>query len=114
MIFALPLIVVLFTHWLSDFVLQTHWQATNKSKSLVALSRHVGVYTAVLTLVTVTLGLPIWYGVLNGGFHFLVDYFTSKKTARLHQAGDTKKFWAVIGFDQFLHAFFLIMLMPMG
>jgi hypothetical protein len=32
-------LVLLVCHWIADFVLQSDWQASNKSKSNVALSR---------------------------------------------------------------------------
>jgi hypothetical protein len=49
---ALPpfwqLVALLATHWVGDFVLQTNFQASNKSKSLDALSLHVATYTVTL------------------------------------------------------------------
>jgi hypothetical protein len=39
------IILMLFIHWIADFVLQTHWQATNKSKNNIALTQHVTTYS---------------------------------------------------------------------
>ena len=58
-----PFVVLLATHWVADFVLQTHWQASNKSKNNVALSRHVLVYTGVLGAASFTLFALPWHGL---------------------------------------------------
>lgn len=34
------IILILFIHWLADFVAQTHWQATNKYNNWLALIRN--------------------------------------------------------------------------
>ena len=56
---ALPpfwqLVVLLATHWVGDFVLQTNFQASNKNKRLDALSLHVATYSATLFAVAVIL-----------------------------------------------------------
>jgi hypothetical protein len=48
-------VALLAVHWVADFVLQTNWQARNKSKSNVALSRHVLVYTGCIGAATALL-----------------------------------------------------------
>ena len=40
--------LLLLTHLLGDYLLQTEWQALNKSKNWVALWTHVGVYHALM------------------------------------------------------------------
>lgn len=96
---------LLATHWVADFVLQTHWQASNKSKNNNALARHVGVYTCVLGIVSVLLfdlSLPVgWFILVNGILHFITDYFTSRASSKLF--GDWHNFFVVIGFDQLIH-----------
>jgi hypothetical protein len=108
MILLTPLwqfVVLLGTHWLADFVLQTHWQASNKSKRIDALARHVAVYTSVLLVVSVILfgrnGAA--FAVLNGLLHFATDYFTSRWSSRLYAKQDWHNFFVVIGLDQFIH-----------
>ena len=113
---------LLAAHWLGDFVLQTHWQATNKSKRSDALLRHVASYTAVLTAALILLcvvafwmdylllkssGEAVWIGlglgVVNASLHYATDYFTSRWTARLWQQARTHAFFVAIGVDQMIH-----------
>jgi len=100
----LPLLVV---HWIADFVLQTHWQATNKSKNNVALSHHVLVYTACLGAVSALLFGPgrLWllFVAGNGLLHFVTDYCTSRVSSRLYAKQDWHNFFVVVGFDQVIH-----------
>lgn len=102
-------VALLAVHWLADFVLQTHWQASNKSKDAVALIRHVGAYTAVMTLAVQFIFpgdlYPAWAGfvMLNSVLHFATDYFTSRWSSRLWAKQDWHNFFVVIGFDQLIH-----------
>jgi hypothetical protein len=67
--------ILLGLHWIADFVLQTNWQARNKSKRLDALGAHVGTYTAVIAAASVVLfGLAgLWFALINGALHFVVS-----------------------------------------
>jgi hypothetical protein len=96
--------ILLGLHWIADFVLQTNWQARNKSKRLDALGAHVGTYTAVIAAASVVLfGLAgLWFALINGALHFVTDFFTSKLSARFAAKPDWRLF-AVIGFDQLIH-----------
>lgn len=94
-------------HWLADFALQTHWQATNKSKDLWALAKHVGSYSIVWFLYSWTLFLNPWhciaFAVTTFFFHFLTDLITSRYTKECFEEGDYHNGFVVIGFDQILH-----------
>ncbi len=75
-------LTLLAIHYIADFPLQTHWQASNKSKNNVALLEHVGVYTLVLGASS---GLMFGYGSLwfafvwvNAVMHYGTDYVTSR------------------------------------
>lgn len=84
-------VALLAVHWVADFVLQTHWQASNKSKDNVALARHVLVYTCCIAAASfVLLELPgttrgaqwllfVWF---NGCLHYATDYCTSRWSSR--------------------------------
>lgn len=82
-------LILLGVHWFADFVLQTHWQASNKSKRLDALLRHVLVYTLVLSigvdLLFPGIGWPTWarFVLANGVLHFITDFVTSRISSRL-------------------------------
>lgn len=103
----LQYILLLGIHWFADFVLQTHWQASNKSKNNVALFRHVLVYAAVLGAGSAAIFGPglgwlafVW---LNFALHFATDYFTSRWTSRLYARQEWHNFFVVVGLDQLIH-----------
>ena len=103
---------ILLGHYLSDFVLQPNWVATNKSKSLGVLLLHTALYTSALTgfvLINfllceepVIVDVAAW-GLLNGVLHFCVDGVTSQITSRAYKAKHMKEFWLAIGADQTIH-----------
>src|SRR5215204_3442682 len=101
-------VALLTAHWIADFVLQTSWQASNKSKRLDALSRHVVVYTIVLGIST-SLLFPFdplrWaaFTALNGALHFATDFLTSRVSSKLYAKQDWHSFFIVVGFDQLIH-----------
>jgi len=100
-------VALLTVHWLADFVVQTHWQASNKSKDNVALGKHVGTYTATLAVASVVLfgatAATALFVVVNGVLHFGTDYFTSRASSKLYAKQDWHNFFVVIGFDQLIH-----------
>ena len=117
---------LLFAHWVSDFVLQSGWMATNKSRNWLALTAHVGTYTAsmgvimlLLSIVMATVAVDydmfgavllaitptafaIWI-LINGALHFITDAVTSRITTKLWLKGDMHNFFVVVGFDQLVH-----------
>jgi len=102
-----PLIVfsvLLGVHWIADFLLQTNWQAKNKSKRLDALGAHVATHTAVIATASVILfGIAgLWFALINGALHFATDFFTSRLSSHLAANLDWR-FFAVLGFDQLIH-----------
>ena len=100
---SLPtIIIILFAHWVVDFVLQPNWMAQGKSKAYLPLLSHAAAYTLVLALVH-----PLW-AIINGVLHLVVDYFTSRISAKLYAKGDIHNFFVVIGLDQFIHAITLL------
>jgi hypothetical protein len=93
-------------HWFADFVLQTHWQASNKSSNNKALIAHVSTYTIVL-LVYGLIFLPVEFAypwaLINGGLHFAVDYVTSRINTYLWNKKRVHDFFVMVGFDQLIH-----------
>lgn len=104
-------VILLAVHWVADFVLQTHWQASNKSKNNVALYEHVLAYTIVLWSVVPFLfgisGNAEFFVLVNGILHFITDYFTSRASSKLFAKQDWHNFFVVVGADQLIHQFTL-------
>lgn len=103
----LQFIGLLAVHWFADFVLQTHWQASNKSRDVIALSRHVASYTLALFCGASLLFEPTFaivaFAAINGALHFATDFFTSKWTSALYAKQDWHNFFVVVGADQLIH-----------
>jgi hypothetical protein len=117
-----PLImIVLFVHYLADFVFQTGEMAMNKSSSLYWLTIHGLEYTLVFSLGMVAVWMlpnigpttcnwrvPVVVGVvafslLNGLLHWSIDLVTSKINAHYWSTQQVSNFWRGIGFDQWCH-----------
>lgn len=97
--------LILAFHFVADFVLQSHWMASGKSKrwgmNLKMLS-HIGVYTACL----LPLG-PLW-ALTNGVAHYATDIVSSQGTSALWKRGEIHWFFVVIGADQLVHVLCLL------
>lgn len=98
---------ILIIHFLADFGLQTHDQATRKGASNKWLAYHVGVYSIIWFFASY-----VYYGnwVLAGLFtivtfccHFITDYTTSRIGKPFWDKQDLHNGFVVIGFDQVLH-----------
>lgn len=97
------LFLILGTHFIADFTLQTDEMAKNKSKSNQWLLRHVCIYT----LCFVWTLSPIFL-LYTGVMHFLTDYVTSRWSSKLWKEEKVHDFFVVIGLDQFIHQVTLI------
>lgn len=120
-IFNLQIILsILFVHFVSDFILQTQDQATNKSTSNKYLVTHVFNYSLLTSIFWIiffkcVLAFPLVAKIPAGKInavdvfiitfilHFLTDYFTSRLTKKLWEQERTHDFFVAIGFDQLLH-----------
>lgn len=102
-------LVILFIHWIADFVFQTDYQAKNKSKSISALIDHTLTYTACWIIPIGIVGAathhpPILFFLLITFIcHTITDFYTSKLNASLWEEGKVHWFFVSVGFDQFLH-----------
>lgn len=113
--------ILLFAHWFGDFIVQTHWQATNKSKNMFALGAHTYTYSTVMTIAFALglagLGITVTYleYVVLGFFlltfisHGLTDLVTSKFTSKFWEEKRMKTFFSMVGFDQLLHQYTIIL-----
>ena len=117
---------IVFAHWVSDFVLQSGWMATNKSKNWRALLAHVATYTASMTVLMFIMAILLsdtvikfnmingiilamtpsaymaWI-LLNGVLHLITDAITSRITYKLWGRSKMHDFFVVVGFDQMIH-----------
>lgn len=108
----LLLLVLLSIHFVADFVLQTDWQAQNKSKNWNALFRHVWVYAVCFAPFAIWhWGLSDWRGpsfvAITFLLHFWTDAITSRINARLRAEKRVHAFFVGVGADQLSHAYAL-------
>lgn len=97
---------ILFGHWIADFVCQTHWQATNKSKNNWALIEHVFVYSGIMMLFAAWIlydARIFYFTIITFTTHFCTDYITSRMTSKMWVKGQYHNFFVIIGMDQFIH-----------
>jgi hypothetical protein len=103
---------ILFAHFVADFVFQDESWAINKSTSLLALLKHILVYTLMMSMFMAFVLTPNNLGIfflITFFTHGIIDYFTSKIVKKKF---DRKEFgspipnlgaFTTIGFDQWLH-----------
>ena len=104
---------IIFIHWLADFVLQTHWQVSNKSKDNKALLSHTATYAFTwycLGIIWVLFNLGTYHPwsltlfvLITFVSHTITDYFTSRLNSKLWAKGDVHNFFVNVGWDQVLH-----------
>jgi hypothetical protein len=107
------ILTILFAHFFGDMVVQPRKYAVNKWHSNKALFGHVAIYTLCLFLWTGMILVPmigqqtmIYFAVwslINGVYHFIVDYVTARLMRKAQFQKDKKMFFVYLGIDQFLH-----------
>lgn len=93
------IILLMWFHFIADFVLQCDRVAIGKSKSNLVLLEHVLTYILPFALLPV----PWQFLVVNGVLHFMTDFCTSRMTSYLWQKNLRHWFFVTIGFDQAIH-----------
>lgn len=110
-------LIIIYCHWIADFVLQDEKWATSKGTDMVALLKHVTVYSMFWVIPGIFF-FPkqmILFILITFVCHFLTDWITSTnvkyKFEKGHLGSKIPNFGAftVIGFDQFLHLLQLIL-----
>jgi hypothetical protein len=109
------ILLILFIHWVADFLFQSEEMAKNKSKSNKWLAIHVLVYSLVWLIIGTVVSFftsefcvcdVAKFYAITFVCHFITDYGTSRWTSKLYE--DSKfygfpSFFSVIGLDQWLH-----------
>ena len=107
MISFTTLVFVLLIHFLADFGLQTHDQATGKSTSLKWLTYHVGVYSIMWLLASWFYFDYFWIALIFSSItficHWVTDWLTSRIGKPFWDKQDFHNGFVVVGFDQVLH-----------
>ena len=97
------IILLIWIHFIADFVVQTRKMAENKSSDLSYLWQHSCVYGLCFLWVSVP------FLVVTTLAHGIVDFITSKITKCFYQKKQWYQFFVVIGFDQAVHITLLIL-----
>ena len=98
----------LISHWLADFIMQTDYEATNKSFDDSMLLKHTIKYSLVMSIIIgiftlMTLPKILLFLIITFLCHTVQDYYTSRLNARLWQENRRHDFFVSVGFDQVLH-----------
>lgn len=98
---------ILLIHFLADFGLQTHDQATLKGTNNKWLTYHVGVYSLIWLIASYIYFGDIWGAILFSYitfiFHWATDWCTSRIGKPFWEKKDFHNGFVVVGFDQILH-----------
>jgi len=97
-------IVLLFAHWVGDYVLQSNEMALQKATSLKWLTVHVSVYCIpvfIASALLFPLQQALVYLAINGVMHWITDLVTSRLANRYRSS--PRLFHSIVGFDQFFH-----------
>jgi len=100
-------IYILLIHFLADFALQTHEQATKKATYPAQLTAHVGVYSLTWLVASwFVLGDP-WqvsvFTLITFVTHWITDLITSNISGYYFKNDDYHNGFVVVGADQALH-----------
>lgn len=106
------IIILILIHAAGDFLLQGSGLSHLKSKKSIYLLLHVGIYTALLIILSpLFLGLSylqgLTFGLINGFAHLVVDFITIKLKNKFWEKNEAA-YIAVISFDHIIHLLILI------
>lgn len=103
------ILLILFMHWVADFVLQNDRQAKGKSTSWNILLEHTASYSLIWAILSFIYSgftgnvLILLFAPITFIAHTATDYYTSKAHTQLWNDNKTHDFFVSIGFDQWLH-----------
>jgi hypothetical protein len=105
----ITILIILFLHWVADFVMQSNKMAVGKSSNWEDLLNHTVLYSCVMTIFSIIYAVAteswgmLFFGPITLICHTATDYFTSRLNAKLWQKEKRWEFFVSIGFDQYLH-----------
>lgn len=90
------LVILIWIHFVADFMLQSDTMAINKSTSAKWLFAHVVIYTTPFFVFG-------WlFAIVNGVAHGMTDFVTSRAGSWMYER-NRHWFFTIIGFDQAVH-----------
>lgn len=99
----LEFVVILWAHFIGDFVFQSDYHAKNKSKDALILAEHVLLYSIPFILISALIPVSLMWIFVNAIFHFITDFCTSKISSKLWSENKPHYFFVTIGADQAIH-----------
>jgi ascorbate-specific PTS system EIIC-type component UlaA len=98
-------LVVILSHWVADFVVQTDRMAQRRNSSVLWLSGHVLVYMATLNvMLMITWGHSNTFWILlNGVLHWITELVIGRAARRLRDRNLAHEHSAAIGLEQMIH-----------
>lgn len=91
------ILLLVWLHFIADFIFQTDVMAMNKSKSFKWLTIHIAIYTAFFIFFG-------WkFALFTFAAHWITDALSSRATTYLWSKSQRHNFFVVIGLDQALH-----------
>lgn len=97
------ILLLVWCHFLGDFILQTSDMATKKSSHNFVLFKHTALYSAPFII------FGIYFALVTLVTHFIVDWCTSRVTKKYWGNKNYNSFFTIIGFDQAIHMTQLIL-----
>ena len=96
-------ILIIWAHFIGDFILQSDYHAQNKSKNSLVLLEHVLMYSIPFAALGFFIPISIGWIVFNAVAHFATDFITSRITSKLWAEKQVHWFFVTIGADQSIH-----------
>lgn len=97
------LLLIIWLHFISDFILQPTFLSENKSNNNYILLIHVAIYLIPFILIG-------WiFAIINGVLHFIIDWFSSRICKFFFIKKKLHLFFITIGLDQVIHISILIL-----
>ena len=96
-------LLLIWAHFIGDFVFQTDEVARGKGRSNWALLSHTLTYIATFSLLGWFIPITTDWLIANMVLHGVVDYVTSRVKTRLWRNNESHLFFVVVGIDQAIH-----------